>query len=154
MASCRRIGGVTFDLVPTDKPPCLRGRPKVEAKPKPKAEAKPKAVRTPRRSAFQLGADRGGTKLRKLPPPVDPSSVKVGDRVTVFNRYSQDGSHGIVKSLPGESLSYGVKTDEPSVHFETGELAGFNRYVQWRMMRAGWLEPLRGWKPWSRDNGT
>jgi hypothetical protein len=82
---------------------------------------------------------------------MDPSSARVGDRVSVFQYGSGEPAHATLTELPGTMRVAakwgGRESTEPTLHFVNGESAGMNRYVRWERVFPGWLE-RDGWQPW------
>jgi hypothetical protein len=83
-----------------------------------------------------------GEKPIKLPPRVDPSSVKAGDRVTVtgYGEYAPVARAIVVQVPDGKPGYAGVIETKPTVRFESGEQEGMNRHVAWEYVHTGWID--------------
>ena len=93
--------------------------------------------------------DRSRQRKRPLPSPIDPSTAKVGDRVSVFNYADNRPDPAVIEALPGLQNSYGSVSVEPAVLFVPGSPnEGMHRYIRWERMFPGWLDPNVNWRPW------
>jgi hypothetical protein len=114
-----------------------------EAAPKPPTVDAPPAVRL-------SGYEKRRMKKVPLPKSIDPSSARVGERVSVFSYGENEPEHATLTALPG-AIEHGHVAREPSVLFAPhASHAGMNRYISWDRIFSGWLDPNVNWEPWRR----
>lgn len=96
------------------------------------------------------GYEKRRMKKTPLPKSIEPSSARVGDRVSVFNYGESEPEHATITALPG-AVEHGHVAREPSVLFApASSQPGMNRYISWDRMFRGWLDPNVNWEPWRR----
>lgn len=92
--------------------------------------------------------ERRRLKKTPLPKSIDPSSARVGDRVSVFDYLGTEPEHATLTALPG-AIEHGHVAKEPSVLFAPHSASGgMSRYIRWERMFPGWLDPNVNWAPW------